>query len=140
MIDRAEVAAAQLFRQGVGIDQVALVASARFPPPIAHEDPGDQGHQQVVQPLRLGAFFEGDLHGPPHPPEELTQGGGLRGQDGPGDHPPALRSHGGHGSCLRHIERDILGSPLHESRSWLLGSMGLGRLHGSNKGRALNMR
>jgi hypothetical protein len=31
------------------------------------------------------------------------------------------------------------GGPFHECRS-LLGSTGLGRLHGNNKGRALNMR
>lgn len=36
-----------------------------------------------------------------------------------------------------HIERPILGAVLHECRSVLLRSMGLGRLHGSSKGRAL---
>jgi hypothetical protein len=39
-----------------------------------------------------------------------------------------------------HIQRDILGGPFHESRSLLLGSMGLRRFHGSSKGRAFNMR
>jgi len=37
------------------------------------------------------------------------------------------------------VQRDILGGPFHESRS-LLGPTGLGRLYGSSKGRALNMR
>jgi len=37
------------------------------------------------------------------------------------------------------VQRDILGSPFHESRS-LLWITGPGRLHGNSKGRALNMR
>jgi len=41
--------------------------------------------------------------------------------------------------CLVDVQRDILGSPFHESRS-LLWSTGLGRLDGSSKRRALNMR
>ncbi len=41
--------------------------------------------------------------------------------------------------CLVHVQRHILGCPFHESRS-LLWTTGLGRLHGSSKGRALNMR
>jgi hypothetical protein len=41
--------------------------------------------------------------------------------------------------CLMHIERDILGGAFHESRS-LLWSTDLRQLHGSSKGRALNMR
>ena len=38
------------------------------------------------------------------------------------------------------VQRDILRGPFHESRSLLLWSTGLGRLHGSSKWRVLNMR
>ena len=41
--------------------------------------------------------------------------------------------------CLVDVQRDILGSPFHESRS-LLWSTDLGRLDGSSKRRVLNMR
>jgi hypothetical protein len=51
--------------------------------------------------------------------------------------PPALTARG-HRHCLMHVQRDILRRPFHESRS-LLWAMGLRQLHGSSKGRALNM-
>jgi hypothetical protein len=41
--------------------------------------------------------------------------------------------------ALVHVESDILGRPLHEGRS-LVWSTVLSQLHGSTKGRALNMR
>ena len=41
--------------------------------------------------------------------------------------------------CLMDVERHILRRSLQESHS-LLWSLGLGRLHGSSKGRAFNMR
>src|SRR6266571_9338779 len=60
-------------------------------------------------------------------------------QHTPCDHPPALLPHRRHRGCLVDVQRDILGGPIHEGRS-LLWATGLGRLHGSSKGRALNMR
>jgi hypothetical protein len=73
-------------------------------------------------------------------PEELENGRLLRGQDCARDHSAALLPNRSDGRCLMHIQRDILQSALHESRS-LVGSIAVPRrLYGSTKGRALNMR
>jgi hypothetical protein len=57
----------------------------------------------------------------------------------PGQRPPALVPVGGHRSCLVDVQRHILHRSLQESRS-VLWSVGLGRLQGSSKGRAFNLR
>jgi hypothetical protein len=41
--------------------------------------------EQIVQPLRLRAFLEGDVHRASHPGEELQQRRILSGQDAAGD-------------------------------------------------------
>jgi len=140
VIDRPQPAPPEQLGQLVGIDLIALVPVPGRPPPIADDDPMDERRDQVVQPLRLGPFFERDVNRAAQTAEKLDDRGPVRLQDAPGQHPPALLPDRGHGRCLMHVERDILGGPCHESRSLLLGSMGLGRLHGSSKGRALNMR
>lgn len=111
----------------------------RRPAPIADDDPMHQRRQQVVQPLRLGPFLEGDVHGTAHPADELRERDTLGRQHAPRNHPPALRPHRCHRSCLVDVQRDILCSPFHESRS-LPWTTGLGQLHGSSQGRTLNMR
>jgi len=58
MIDRAQPAAAKLLRQLVGIDLIGLVPLPRRPAAIADDDPIHERCQQVVQPLRLGAFLK----------------------------------------------------------------------------------
>jgi hypothetical protein len=123
VVDRPQLAPPEPGRQPVGIDAIALVAVARFPMAIADHHPVDQRDEQVVEPLGLGPFLERDVYRPAHPPEELRHGLGLGGQDAPGDHPPGLRPHGGQGSCLMHIECDILVGACHESRSLGLRSM-----------------
>jgi hypothetical protein len=139
VIDRAQAAAPQQLRQPVGIHLVALVPLPGLPPPIADDDSINERRDQIVQPLRLGPFLKGDVHGAAHAAEELPDRGALRRQHAPGNHAAALLSHRRDGACLVDIERDILGGPFHESRS-LLWSTGPRRLHGSSKGRALNMR
>jgi len=139
VIDRAQRAATQQLGELVGIDLIPLVALVRRSAPIAHNDPIDERRQQLVQPLRLGAFLEGDMPGSTHPADELREGASVGGHHTPGDHPPAFLPHRRHRGCLVNVQRDILGSPFHESRS-LLWATGLGRLHGNSKGRALNMR
>ena len=56
------------------------------------------------------------------------------------DHLSGLGANRGRGGCLMHVEAEILHSACHESRSFGWWSIGLGRLHGTTKGRALNMR
>ena len=139
MIDHAQPAAAELLGQLIGIDLIGLVPLPRRCAAIADYDSIHQRRQQVVQPLGLGAFLEGDMHRAAHPAHELRDRAAVGRQHAPRDHPSALFPHRRTRSCLVHVQRDILGSPFHESRS-LLWSTGLGRLHGNSKGRALNMR
>jgi hypothetical protein len=136
---RPQAAAPEQLGQLVGIHLVALVAVAGPSPLIAHDDPIDERGHQPVQPLRLGPFLKGDVHAAAHAAEELDERWRLRGQDRPRDHPPAVVPDRGHRHCLMDVQRHILRRPFHESRS-LLWAMGLRHLHGSSKGRALNMR
>ena len=139
VIHRAQTAAAQPLGQRIDVDLVPLVALLPLPPPIAHDDAIHERREQIVQPLRLGPFLKDDVDRAPHAAEELHDRWCLRRQDAPRDHAPAVFPDRGQGGCLMHVQRHMFGAAFHESRS-LLGSMGLGRLHGSNKGRALNMR
>jgi hypothetical protein len=139
VIDRAQPAAAEELGELVGIDLIPLVPLPRRPAPITDDDPMHQRRQDVVQPLRLGPFLEGHVHRAAHPADKLREGRTVGRQHAPGDHPPALLPHRGHRSCLVDVQRDILDCPFHESRS-LLWTTGLGQLHGSSKGRTLNMR
>jgi hypothetical protein len=139
VIHRAQAAASQPLGELVGIDLVALVPRLPLPPPIAHHHPIDQGHQQIVQPLGLRAFLKGDVDRAAHAAEELHDRRRLRRQDGPGDQPPGVLPDGCDGGCLMHVQRHMFGGAFHESRS-LLRSMAIRHLHGSSKGRALNMR
>jgi hypothetical protein len=70
--------------------------------------------------LGLGALLEGDVHRATHALKEVGQRSTLGGQDRSGDHPPAPVPDGSDGGCLVHVEPNILGSPLHESRSLVL--------------------
>ncbi len=139
MIDCAQRPAAQLLGEVVGIDLIPLIALARRPASIADNHPIHERRQQLVQPLRLGAFLERDMPSPAHPADELRQGAAVSRQHASRNHPPAHLPHRRHRSCLVHVERDILRCPFHESRS-LLRTTGLGRLYGSSRGSALNMR
>ncbi len=140
MIDGAEPATAQRLRESIGIGRIARGAAAGVPAPIAPEHPVHQRAQELVHPLGLGALLQGDVHRPAHAADELGKREALGRQHAPGDHPAAGLAHRGHGACLVDVQPDILGRPCHESRSWLRWSMRRGRLHGSSKGRALNMR
>jgi len=139
VIDRAQPAAPEQLGQLIRIDLVALVAVAGPSPLIAHDDPIDERGHELVQPLRLGPFLKDDVHSAAHAAEELDERRRLRRHDGPRDHPSVFLPDRGHRHCLVDVQRDILGGPFRESRS-LLWSTGLGRLHDSSKGRALNMR
>jgi len=139
VIHRAQAPASEQLGQLVGIDLIALVPVPGLPPLIAHDYPIDERGHEFVQPLRLGPFLKGDVHGAAHPTEELDDRRPRGRQDGPREHVPALFPYRGHRRCLMDVQRDILRRPFHESRS-LLWAMGLRQLHGSTKGRALNMR
>ena len=74
-----------------------------------------------MEPLGLGALFEGHVDGTAQAAEELDDRLRFGRHDGTGDHAPAVLAHRGHGACLMHIEGDIFRAPLHESRSLLWG-------------------
>ena len=139
VIDRAQPAAPQLFGEFVGIDLIALVSLPGLAPSIAHDDLIDEGGEQFVKPLRLGAFLEGDVNRAPQAAEELHDRRCFRRQDAARDHAPAVFADRGQSGCLMHVQRHMFGAAFHEGRS-LLRSTGLRHLHGSGKGRALNMR
>ena len=139
MPHRLERTEAQSFGQTVRVEPVVLIRLLALSADVAHDHPRGVGHQQVVQPLRLGPFLKDDVHSAAHAAEELDGRRRLRRHDGPRDHPSVFLPDRGHRHCLVDVQRDILGGPFHESRS-LLWITGLGRLHGNSKGRALNMR
>jgi hypothetical protein len=140
VVDGPQIPDEEPARELVGVHLVGLVAR---PPAlaaaVADDHPVRDGDQGIMQPLRLGAFLERDVNRAPHAMKELDQRSGLRGYESSGDHAPAPFPDRHHGRCLMHVESDILGRPLHEGRS-LVWSMGLPQIHGSTKGRALNMR
>jgi hypothetical protein len=74
-------------------------------------DPGAVGETNV-RPRGL-RDRELSVHRPTPAPKVLDELLRLRGYHGPGNHAIILSR------CLMHIEADILGSPLHEGRSWL---------------------
>jgi len=85
-----------------------LISLLLFPAAIAHDDAMHHGPQQIMEPLRLRAFLEGDVNRPPHAPEVLHQRGCLRRQHAAREHTPAFLAHRRHCSCLMHVEADIL--------------------------------
>src|SRR5215475_4015719 len=92
-----------------------------------------------MEPLRLRAFFERNVHRPTHAPKVLDQLLRLRGYHRPGNHAIILVAHRDRRRCLMHIEADILRSPLREGRSWLCVVVSR-QLHSTSQGRALKMR
>jgi hypothetical protein len=81
VIDAAEPAAEPVIRELLGIAVVSLVALLLLAAPVAHHHPVDSRLQQVVQPPRLRAFLEGDVHRPPDPAEQLEDRLFPRGKD-----------------------------------------------------------
>jgi hypothetical protein len=139
MVDGAQAASPEQLRELVGIDLVALIPLARRAPAITDDHPIDERRQQIVQPLRLGALFEREVHRPAHATEEFAEGRALGGQHASCDHASARLAYRGDRAGLMDVEADILGRPFHERRSWLR-TTGLDRLHGPAQGRTLNMR
>jgi hypothetical protein len=140
VIEAAEPTAEQVIGEPLGVPVVSLVALLLLAPPIAHHHPGDPRLQQVIEPLRLGAFLEGDVHRATNAAEELDDRLLLRGKDASRQHTATLLSHCRHRACLVNIQPNILRRALHESRSSVGSMVRPRRLHGTIKGRALNMR
>jgi hypothetical protein len=69
----------------------------------------DDGHEEIVEPLRLCALLERDVDRPTHAAEVVDDRRGLRREDCSCDHAAALLADGCDGGCLVDIERDILG-------------------------------
>lgn len=116
MIDRTQVARQEVAGQVIGIGLVRLVAASALAPTVAHDDAPNDRLQQVVQPLRLRTFLEGDVDGAAHAPEELHERRGLGGQNRAHDHASAPFTDRGDGRGLVYIESDMLTRPLHEGR------------------------
>src|SRR5688572_21815458 len=92
-----------------------------------------------MEPLGLRPFFNRDVDRAAHPAEVLQQRRFLRREDAAGDDLATVFAHGSHGGSLVDVEADVLCRSGHESRS-LRWSMVGWHLHGSRKGRALNIR
>jgi hypothetical protein len=90
VMDRPEIAGQEPVRELVGVDLVGLVA-AMFATPIADDHAIHDRREQVVQPLRLRAFLEGDVDRATHRTEELDQRGMPGGQDAARSRPRAAR-------------------------------------------------
>jgi hypothetical protein len=118
VVDGPQVAAQEPLGEHVRVDHVGLVAAV-FPAPVAHHDLIDQRAEQVVQPLRLGALLEDDVHGAAHAGEELGERAGLRRHDAAGDHAPAGLADRGNRRGLVDVERHVLRRSFHEGRSWV---------------------
>jgi hypothetical protein len=109
MIDGAQTTEPQQVGQVFGVAAVALVARRRLPAPIADDDLVHDGLEQIMQPLRVRAFFEGHVDGTAHPAEELDECVGVGREQRSGDHRARFLANRRQRSCLMHIERDILG-------------------------------
>jgi hypothetical protein len=116
VVDGPEVTGEKPLREPVGVHLVRFVA-ARFTASIAYDHAIGYGHQQVMQPLALGAFLNYNMNRTAHAPDKLDEHTRLGGQNAPGDHAAALLANCRHGCCLMNVERHILGRPLHEGRS-----------------------
>ncbi len=119
VIDRPQAAASQLLGQLVGIGQVVFVGVPALPAPIADDDARHQRGDQIVQPLRLGPFFESDVNRTTHAAKEFDERRGFRGHDRASDDASAFFPDRGDRACLMDVEPNILCSPFHESRSLL---------------------
>ncbi len=92
-----------------------------------------------MQPLRLRAFLEGDVHRAPHAGEELQQRRLLGGENAARDDLASGLLHRRERSCLVHVETHILRRASHEGRP-LLRFTCVSRPQIRSRGRALNMR
>ena len=119
MIYGRQLARPQLVHELPGVVPVALVPVVTFAAPIADDHPRNAPDKQVVEPLRVRALLERHVGGAAHPAHELEERRRLGRHHAPRDHASGVVTDDGDGRCLVHIESDILGCPLHESRSLL---------------------
>ena len=129
----------QAFGQTVRVELVALVLLLAASADVAHDHTRSVGHQQVVQPLRLGSFLEGHLDPSAQPADQREQRSGLGRDSGVHHHPALLVTYAGHSGRLVDIQREIL-NRLFAHRSRSLRAFGGPLLYGSSRGRAFNMR
>lgn len=129
----------QSLRQQVGIDLVVLVDQFLLPSHVANDDSLSDRLQQIVQPLRLRAFLERDVHPRPLAANQSDDGLRLRRHRRLEHDRPRLIPCRRHGRCLVHVQTEIM-NPLilHGSRPFL--SFGLRTIQTYKKGRAFNMR
>ena len=71
MVDRLQSIQSELFGQPIGVDPIPLVSRSRSVLHVTHHYALGVWLQQVVQPLRLGAFLERHMH---RPADALDQG------------------------------------------------------------------
>jgi len=139
MPDRLECAKPQAFRQIVRVESIVLVRLLALSSDVTHNNACDLGREQVVQPLRLRSFLEGDLHASAQPADQGEQRSALGRHGGAHDHAPLLVADAGDARCLVHIQREILSCLiLHGSRSFR--SFGLRSTQTYWRERAFNMR
>ena len=81
VIHRLEISQAQQLGQLARVDRIALVARLQqsILARIAHHQMRHSSHQQIVQPRRVRAFFEGDVQRPTQSAQKIQNGRGAGG-------------------------------------------------------------
>ena len=85
MEHRFERAIAQLEREPLDVDAVILVAALVLAAHVTDDELLGVRHEQIVQPLRLGAFLERHVDTRPATLHQLQDRPGLSGHGGPHD-------------------------------------------------------
>jgi len=133
VVDPAQLAGAQQLRELGGVHTVALVPVPGRAAAIADHHARHPRREQVVQPLRLRAFLEGNVHRPAQAGEELQHRRLLGREDAARDDPAAGIADRSEHRCLVHVQTHILARALHQGRlllRWTLASHPLTRRAG----------
>ena len=95
------------------------------------------GREQTMEPLRLGALLEGDVHTATHAAKELAQCPLLAGDNAAGEDTSAVLPHRCRGRCLMDVRGHILGRAFMRAAPGL--GPGLGAIMVQPQGRTLKM-
>jgi hypothetical protein len=109
VIDGPEGSEAKELGQVIRIGLVSLATVPLLAPAIADQNGVDPVHQEVIEPLGLGALLEGHMDGPTHAPKELEDGRFFGGEDTSRNDPAVFFPDRDYGHCLVNVESHILG-------------------------------
>lgn len=139
MVDGLERPDSQQLGELSRVQAITLVPDLAFAADVADHHPLHVRLQQIVQPLRLCALLERDMHSRTGTARERHDRSAFSRYRRPHRDRPALVPHARHHRCLVHVHREILNRLIfHGSRPFL--SFELFRIQTYRKGRAFNMR